>query len=64
MGEGRVLLTFLRSGGKLTRNRDDKDILGLTRLLRTWMVLEREPFLFSQDRSLWSTVFESSSASA
>lgn len=63
-GEGRVLLKFLRNGGKLTRKGDDREILRLARLLRTWMVLESEPFLFSQDRSLWSTVFESSSASA
>jgi hypothetical protein len=57
--EGRVLLEFLRNGGKLTRRGDDKDILRLAQRLRDWMGLEVEPFRFTQSRALWSTVFES-----
>jgi hypothetical protein len=61
IGEGRVLLEFLRNGGKLTRRGDDKDILRLAQRLRAWMGLEAEPFRFTQSRALWSTMFESSS---
>lgn len=47
-GEGRVLLEFLRTGGKLTRRGDDKDVLRLAKRLRDWMCLESEPLRFVQ----------------
>lgn len=58
-GEGRVLLEFLRNGGKLTRRGDDKDVLRLAQRLRDWMGLEAEPFRFTQSRMIWSAQFES-----
>jgi hypothetical protein len=58
-GEGRMLLELLRSGGKLTRRGDDKEILRLAKRLREWVGVEAEPFLFSHSRKMWSTVFES-----
>ena len=57
--EGRVLLEFLRNGGKLTRRGDDKDVLRLAKRLRAWMGLESDPFKFTRSRTLWSTQFES-----
>ncbi|BDC48880.1 hypothetical protein F183_A11960 [Bryobacterales bacterium F-183] len=59
--EGRTLLEFLRDGGKLARRGDDKDILRLAQRLRDWMGLDAEPFQFTRSRTLWSTLFESSS---
>jgi hypothetical protein len=58
--EGRVFLEFLRSGGKLTRRGDDKDILRLALRLQAWMGLEITPFQFTRSRMLWSTIFETS----
>jgi hypothetical protein len=58
--EGRVLLEFLRNGGKLTRRGDDKDILRLALRLQEWMGLEITPFQFTRTRMLWSTLFETS----
>jgi len=58
-GEGRALLELLRNGGKLTRRGDDKQILRLAKRLREWMGVEGEPFLFSDSRKMWGTVFES-----
>lgn len=58
--EGRVLLEFLRNGGKLTRRGDDKDILRLALRLQAWMGLEITPFQFTRSRMLWSTIFETS----
>jgi hypothetical protein len=56
--EGRLLLEFLRSGGKLNRRGDDKDLLRLAQRLRTWMGIDGDPFQFSPSRRLWSAVFE------
>lgn len=56
--EGRLLLEFLRNGGKLNRRGDDKDLLRLAQRLRTWMGIEGDPFQFSPSRRLWSAVFE------
>jgi hypothetical protein len=60
-GEGRVLLEFLRSGGKLTRRGDDKKVLRLEQWLRNWMRLEDEPFQFTSSRILWNALFDTSS---
>jgi hypothetical protein len=60
--EGRLLLEFLRSGGKLSRRGDDKDLLRLAQCLRTWMGIDGEPFQFSPSRRLWSAVFEGQSS--
>jgi hypothetical protein len=57
--EGRVLLEFLRNGGKLTRRGDDKEILRLAQRLRNWIGMEADPFQFTRSRTLWSTQFES-----
>lgn len=56
--EGRVLLEFLRNGGKLTRRGDDKDVLRLAQRLRDWMGIDGNPFQFSPSRKLWSSLFE------
>ncbi len=56
--EARVLLDFLRNGGKLTRRGDDTDVLRLARKLQTWMGLDHCPFLFSPGRRLWSAALE------
>lgn len=56
--EGRLLLEFLRNGGKLNRRGDDKDLLRLAVRLRAWMGNEGDPFQFSPSRRLWSAVFE------
>ena len=56
--EGRLLLEFLRSGGKLNRRGDDKDLLRLAQRLRTWMGIDGDPFQFSPSRRLWNSVFE------
>lgn len=56
--EGRLLVEFLRSGGKLNRRGDDKDLLRLAQRLRTWMDIDGAPFQFSPSRRLWSAVFE------
>ena len=56
--EGRVLLEFLRNGGKLTRCGDDMDILRLSRRLEAWMGATGSPFQFAPSRTLWSTRFE------
>ncbi len=55
---GRVLLEFLRNGGKLTRRGDDTDVLRLARRLQAWMGLDSRPFQFSPSRQLWSSLFE------
>lgn len=56
--EGRVLLEFLRSGGKLTRRGDDRDLLRLAQRLRDWIGIDIDPFQFSPSRRLWSAVFD------
>jgi hypothetical protein len=56
--EGRLLLEFLRNGGKLNRRGDDKDLLRLAQRLRTWMGIDGDPFQFSPSRRLWIAVFE------
>lgn len=56
--EGRLLLEFLRNGGKLNRRGDDKDLLRLAQRLRTWMGIDGDPFQFSPSRRLWNAVFE------
>ena len=56
--EGRLLLEFLRSGGKLNRRGDDKDLLRLAQRLRAWVGIDGVPFQFSPSRRLWSAVFE------
>jgi hypothetical protein len=60
--DGRLLLEFLRNGGKLTRRGDDKDVLRLAQRLRNWMQLEADPFQFTASRTLWSAIFESACA--
>lgn len=59
--EGRVLLEFLRNGGKLNRRGDDRDLLRLSQRLRSWMGIDGDAFQFSPSRRLWSAVFECSS---
>ena len=56
--EGRLLIELLRSGGKLNRRGDDKDLLRLAQRLRTWMGIDGDPFQFSPSRRLWNAVFE------
>jgi hypothetical protein len=56
--EGRLLLEFLRNGGKLNRRGDDKELLKLAQRLRAWMGIDGDPFQFSPSRRLWSAVFE------
>jgi len=56
--EGRVLLEFLRNGGKLTRRGDDMDVLRLGRRLGAWMGAEGSPFQYVPSRLLWSARFE------
>lgn len=56
--EGRVLVDFLRNGGKLNRRGDDKDLLRLAQRLRSWMGIDGDPFQFSASRRLWNAVFE------
>ncbi|MCZ2076061.1 MAG: hypothetical protein LC130_13810 [Bryobacterales bacterium] len=60
-GEGRVLLEFLRNRGKLQRRGDDKYLLRLANRLSAWMGIHSSPFQFTFSRTLWSTLFESSS---
>lgn len=60
-GEGRILLQFLRNGGKLIRRGDDKDVLHLAQRLRDWMGIETQPFRFTSSRTLWNTLYESAS---
>lgn len=60
--EGRLLLEFLRNGGKLNRRGDDWDLLQLAQRLRKWMDIDGNPFQFSPSRRLWSAAFESVSA--
>lgn len=57
-GEGRVLLEFIRNGGKLSRRGDDKDVLGLTKRLRDWIGIQTESFHFSPSRRFWSAHFK------
>lgn len=59
--EGAVLLELLRSGGKLYRRGDDKDVLRLRQRLRTWMGMDSDPLQFTPSRQLWTTKFEGSS---
>jgi len=56
--EGRVLLEFLRNGGKLIRRGDDKGVLRLAQRLCAWMGIDADPFHFSPSRKLWITAFE------
>jgi len=56
--EGRVLLDFLRNGGKLTRRGDDMDVLRPGRRLGAWMGAEGSPFQYVPSRLLWSARFE------
>ena len=59
--EGAVLLEFLRSGGKVYRRGDDKDVLRLGQRLRTWMGVNAAPFQFAPSRRLWTATFECTS---
>lgn len=56
--EGRLLLDFLRNGGKLTRRGDDKDVLRLATRLCEWIGLKDFPFQYSPSRKLWIATFE------
>ncbi len=56
--DGRLLLEFLRNGGKLNRRGDDKGLLRFAERLRMWMGINGDPFQFSPSRRLWSAVFE------
>ncbi|HPT28886.1 MAG TPA: hypothetical protein PLZ95_20865, partial [Bryobacteraceae bacterium] len=60
--EARVLLDFLRNGGKLTRRGDDKDVLRLGGRLRLWMGMDSGPFQFAPSRRLWTATFECGTA--
>lgn len=59
---GRVLLEFLRNGGKLTRRGDDKDVLRLGERLRLWLRVDSGPFRFAPSRQLWTATFECGTA--
>ncbi|MBI4905149.1 MAG: hypothetical protein HY820_16055 [Acidobacteria bacterium] len=56
--EGAVLLEFLRSGGKIYRRGDDKDVLRFRQRLRAWMGMDSDPLQFIPNRRLWTAKFE------
>jgi CRP-like cAMP-binding protein len=56
--EGRVLVAFLRGGGKLQRPGDDGAVLRLGARLSKWMGIESPPFQFTPRRVRWDAMFE------
>lgn len=59
--EGRLLLEFLRSRGKVVRPGDDLLVLRLGQWLRNWCNLQDPPFQFIASRALWHARFEGTS---
>ena len=56
--EGRVLLDFLRSAGKLQRSPEDMVVLKLGGWLRSWTGVEDDPINYSESKGLWLAHFE------